>query len=68
MLTLKCTSHGGMCGGHLFGNISIMSNSECCNADFWSVRRLIRLEISRCRSESILMKVSDIIVYIMKIM
>ena len=45
MLTLKCTSHGGMCGGHLFGNISIMSNSECCNADFWSVRRLIRLEI-----------------------
>ena len=35
--------------------------------DFWPVRRIACLEISRCRSESVLMKVSDIVIYIMKI-
>ena len=43
-------------------------NSECCNAAFWQVRRIGFLEISRCCRESILTKVSDIIIYIMKIM
>ena len=42
-------------------------NSECCSADFWPVLRAC-LEISRCCSDSILMKVSDVIIYIMKIM
>ena len=41
-----------------------LENSECCNADSWPVRRLI----PRCCSESILMKVSDIVIYIIKIM
>ena len=47
-----------MYDGYQFGK------SECCNADSWPVRRLI----SRCCSESILMKVSDIVIYIIKIM
>ena len=43
-------------------------DSECCKADFWRVRRIVCLEILRCYSESISMKVSDLIIYIMKIM
>ena len=43
-------------------------DSECCKADFWQVRRIVCLEILRCYSESISMKVSDLIIYIMKIM
>ena len=34
------TSHEGMYDLHLFGKLALRQNSECCNADFWPVRRL----------------------------
>ena len=39
-LKLKCTGHGGMYSAHYLGKISITSNRECCNAEFWQVRRI----------------------------
>ena len=40
IFTLKCTSHGGNYGRHEFEKLAKRRNSECCNADFWPVRRL----------------------------
>ena len=37
---LKCASHGGMYSAHYFGKLAKRQNSECCNADFWRVRRI----------------------------
>ena len=68
---LKCTSHGGMYNGRQFGKISISVNVKTANVVTRICGRLvgyISLSISRCCSESILMKVSNIyVIYNMKI-
>ena len=56
-----------MYSAHYF-ELAERQDNECCKADFWQVRRIVCLEILRCYSESISMKVSDLIIYIMKIM
>ena len=66
ILTLKCTSHGYMYSAHYFGEIRIKLN--VVTQIFDRFVGYVCLEISRCCSESILMKVSDIFIYIMKIM
>ena len=43
----KFTRHGGMYSAHSFGKIS--QNIECCNADFWQVRRIGLSRSSRLR-------------------
>ena len=59
---VKCTSHGGMYDGHNVITVNIVTRT------FGRFVGQVCLEISRYCGESILMKVSEIIIYIMKIM
>ena len=67
ILTLKWSSHGYVCCPHKFVKKSITSKQWSCSADFWPI-------LSRDLSwnfkvlQWILLKVSDIILYSLKIM